>query len=262
MQEIDLAATVPDLKKILVIGHEGVGKTRFIGTMPRPIYLFSFDKGYLTLAGEPGITVGLCMDEDRYKPHAYADFMARFAELKKGLEYTWPGGKKEKYKTIAIDSVSFLSTFLFDHLQRVNNNIDKPGGYAVYGTVKSKLQDVINQSVMLAEYVVCTALLESTKDDITGEIFFVPSMVGSMKNEVGAWFDGVFFLTVDKKPDGKKEYKMITVGDRRQRAKLRVPSRVADLISAMETPDFGELQKKLGKGINNAGIQQSPGDAA
>jgi len=238
MQEIELKSVKPDLKKVLVIGHEGVGKTRFISTMPKPIYLFSFDKGYLTLAGEEGITVGLCMDEDRYKPHAYADFKTKFDEIKKT-----PG----KYKTIAIDSVSFLSTFLFDHLQRMNNNIDKPGGYAVYGALKSKLQDIINQSVMLAEYVCCTALLDTDKDENTGELFFVPNMIGSMKSEIGAWFDAVFFLTLDKNPTtGAKQYKMLTVGDRRQKAKLRLPSSIASKVAASEEPDFQKLMAKIG----------------
>lgn len=246
MEEIDLNSTKPDIRKILLIGGEGTGKTNFIKTMPKPIYVFSFDKGYLTLAGEEGIKVGLCMDEDRYRPHAYADFKAKFESLKKGEEYTWPDGRKEKYKTVAIDSLSFLSTFLFDHEQRVNNTIDKPGGFAVYGAVKSKLQDIVNQSIMLAEYVVCTALLESTKDETTGEIFFVPTMVGSMKNEVGAWFDAVFYMSVDKNPStGDKFYKLVTVGDRRHKAKIRLPSGIADKIAPAEEQDFRKLMSKI-----------------
>jgi len=215
MLEFDLVGVKPDLRKILLIGAEGTGKTNFIKTMPKPIYCFSFDKGYLTLAGEEGIKVGVCMDDDRYHPKAYAEFTRKFELLKVGEKYKWPDGHEEPYQTIALDNISFLSTMLYDHLQYVNANIDKPGGYAVYGLVKSKLQDIINKSIMLANYVVCTALIEVDKDDLTGEIFFLPNMVGSMKNEVGAWFDGVFYMTVDKKPDGDKMYKLITVGERR-----------------------------------------------
>jgi hypothetical protein len=246
MDELNLSTVQPDIKKLLLIGPEGSGKTHFIGTMPKPIYIFSFDKGYLTLAGEPGVTVGLCMDENRYSPHAYADFKRRFDELKKGAEYTWPDGKKEKYKTVAIDSLSFLSTFMFDHEQRVNNNIDKPGGFGVYGAVKSKMQDVVNQAVMLAEYVVCTALVEATKDDLTGEIFYVPSIVGSIKNEIGAWFDAVFYMVVDKNPNtGDRVFKLLTVGDRRQKAKVRLPSALLNRLAASENPDFQSLITKI-----------------
>ena len=81
MQEISLVDVKPDIKKILLIGMEGVGKTNFIKSMPRPIYMFSTDKGYQTLAGESEITVGLCMDENRQLPKAYAEFMLKFGEL-------------------------------------------------------------------------------------------------------------------------------------------------------------------------------------
>lgn len=264
MQEIDLATKKPELRKILVIGNEGSGKTHFLGTMPKPMYLFSFDKGYDTLAGTPGISVGLCMDQDRYNPKAYMEFKAKFDLLRRGLKYKWPDGREEPYKTIAIDSMSFLSTLLFDHEQKVNNSIDKQGGFGVWGNVKSKLQDIVNQAVLASEYFVCTALLETTKDDITGEIFFVPSMMGSMKNEVGAWFDAVFYMTVDKNPaDGSKTYKMLTVGDRRQKAKIRLPSHIGNVISAVEVPSFTNLMAKIdGALAQSQNIQQTIQQAA
>lgn len=248
MQEFDLKDVQPDIKKVLLIGHEGVGKTNFIKTLPKPIYVFSFDKGYLTLAGEAGIKVGVCMDSDRYHPKAYVEFNKKFDDLCKGEKYKWEDGREEPYQTIALDNITFMSTAVFNYYQYVNNNIDKPGGYAVYGLVKSKLEDIINKAVIIANYVVCTALVESNKDEVTGEIFFTPDMVGSVKNEVGAWFDAVFFMGVDKTPDGKKSYKLITVGDRRQRAKIRLPSNIANAVSAVETPDFRLLMEK----INNA----------
>lgn len=253
MQEIEMRDVVPDLRKLLLIGPEGVGKTNFIKTMPKPIYMFSFDKGYATIAGEDGIKVGICMDADRYKPTAFVEFKKKFDALRAGEKYKWKDGKEEAYQTIAFDNVSFLSTILYDYLQAVNVNIDKPGGYAVYGLVKSKLQDLLSQSIIIANYVVWTALIESTKDDITGEIFFTPSIVGSTKNEIGAWFDAVFYMTVDKSPDGKKLYKLITVGDRRQKAKIRVPSSIANAIAAVETPDFALLTKKISEATKIGG---------
>jgi hypothetical protein len=255
MEELDLCCVKPDLKKILLVGQEGVGKTNFLKTMPKPIYIFSFDKGYLTLAGEEGIKVGVCIDEDRYHPKAYSEFDKKFKALIAGEKYKWADGKEEAYKTIAFDCISFLSTYTYDHYQYINNNIDKPGGYAVYGLVKSKLQDFISKAIAIAPNVVATALVESSKDDITGEIFYVPSMVGSIKNEVGAWFDAVFYLTVDKSPDGKKTYKLLTVGDRRQKAKIRVPSRIADAIAVVETPDYSLLIKKINDAYDKKGVK-------
>ena len=253
MQEYDLHEVKPDLKKLLLIGPEGVGKTNFIKTMPKPIYCFSFDKGYLTLAGEDGIKVGLCMDDDRYHPKAYPEFKRKFDALKKGEVYKWKDGKEEPYQTIAFDNISFLSTYIFDYQQAVNNNIDKPGGYVVYGQVKSLIQDIINQAVLISPWIVATALIETSKDDVTGEIFFTPDMVGSIKNEIGAWFDGVFYLTVDKTPQGGKQYKLITVGERRHKAKIRLPSSIANAVGAVEVPDFTLLMQKVNAAIKTGG---------
>lgn len=241
VEEIDLSTIKPDLRKILLIGPSGSGKTHFINSMPKPIYLFSFDKGYDTLAGEQGIKVGLCFDEDRMKPHAYRDFRTKFDSLKKGEKYNG-----EPYKTIALDGVGFLSKYLFDHLQSINNNIDKPGGYAVYGQVKSIIQDIISQSIIISEYIVATALPEASKDETTGEIFFTPNVIGSMKDEIDAWFSCVFYMQVDKNPtSGTKTYKMITVGDRRQKAKIRIPSSIGNKVAAVEEPNFQVLMKKI-----------------
>jgi len=252
MQEFDALSVQPDIRKLLLIGSEGVGKTNFIKTMPKPIYLFSFDKGYLTIAGEAGVKVGLCMDEDRFRPKAYAEFKKKFDSLCKGELYKGPDGKEVPYQTIALDNMSFLSNMLFDHLQAVNNNIDKPGGYLVYGMLKSKMQDIISRCIVTAPYVVCTALVETNKDEVTGEVFFTPDMIGSIKSEIGAWFDAVFYMTVDKKAGGEKHYKLITVGDRRQKAKIRLPSSIASALSAVEVPDFKLLMDKVTKAVDAA----------
>jgi hypothetical protein len=141
---------------------------------------------------------------------------------------------------------------LYDHLQGINNNIDKPGGFSVYGLVKSKLNDIVSKCILIAPHVICTALITAEKDDITGEIFFLPSVIGSMKDDIGAWFDAVCYTEVDKKPTtGEKVYKLVTVGERRQRAKIRVPSSIANYIDAVEVPDFRILSKKIEDKNNN-----------
>lgn len=255
MQELDTSTLQPDIRKVLLMGPPGVGKTHFLKTMPKPVYVFSFDKGYLTLAGEPGIKVGICMDDNRYAPKAYAEFEQKFRSLCAGEKYKWADGKEEPYQTIALDNVSFLSTAIFDHQQKVNSNIDKPGGYLVYGQVRSKLQDILAKTVVIANYVVFTTLIEAEKDETTGEIFFLPTVVGKISREMGAWFDAVFYLTVDKSPQGTKQYKLLTVGDRRQQAKIRIPSSLGRVVQPVEEPDFGALMKKINSAISTQGVK-------
>lgn len=254
MQEIDLVGVKPDVKKLLLIGNPGTGKTNFIGTMPKPIYIFSFDKGYATLAGQSGIKVGLCMDENRQKPHAYTDFKAKFEKLKLGEKFIWPDGREEAYQTIAFDSFSFLSTLLYDQEQWVNNSIDKKADFTVWGIIKSRLNDVVSQAVLIAPYIVATTLVKPEKDDLTGEMFFLPEVAGSTRDSIDAWFDAVFYLSVDKDAEGKKKYKMLTVGDRRYRAKIRLPSQIGNVISAIEEPNFTVLMGKIDKAL--AQVQQ------
>jgi hypothetical protein len=40
---------------------------------------------------------------------------------------------------------------------------------------------------------------------------------------------------------------MLTVGDRRQKAKVRLPSSLAGVISSVEEPDFKKLMDKISK---------------
>lgn len=246
LQEIDLSTKKPELKKLLLIGQEGSGKTHFIASMPKPIYIFSFDKGIDTLAGVQGITAAVVMDENRYKPHAYLDFKQKFDELKMGKTlYKWPDGRTEKYKTLAIDSLTALSKCIFDHEQNINNTTDKPAGFGPYMNTKSKLQDCVTQGVYIADHFICTALIEPTKDDITGEIFFTPSTEGKFREEAGQWFDAVLFMTVDKDLQGNRKYKMLTVGDRRQKAKIRLPSSIGNAVAAIEEPSYATLMAKV-----------------
>lgn len=246
MRELEAVEVVADLRKTLLVGAEGTGKTHYIGTMPRPCYVMSFgDKGYSTLAGEPGIRVGEFVESDRYNPTAYKEFEEKFKKLCAGEKYKWPDGREEPYQTIALDSLTFLSTMLFDHLQKINNNVDKPGGFPVYAMVKSKTQDIISKAIAIASYVVCTALIDVKKDEITGEVFFIPNMVGSIANEIGASFDAVFFTKVDKKPTGEVEYSLLTVGDSRHRSKARVPGSLGRILLPKEVPDFKVIKQKI-----------------
>lgn len=247
-----LEDVTPDLKKILLIGVEGTGKTHFIATMPKPIHLFSFDKGYLTLAGIPDITYSAYIDEDRYRAHAYADFKRDWDAFKRGdIKYTGKDGKAVPYRTVAIDSVTALSKCIFDHEQKMNNTVDRQGGFGVWGNVKSKLQDVVLQSLVVADYTVFTAIVEANKDDLTQEIFFTPSTEGKFREEMGQWMDAVLFMQVDKnRSTGAKVYQMLTVGDRRMRAKIRIPSSIASKVDAIEDPDFEKLMTKIRNAYN------------
>jgi phage nucleotide-binding protein len=248
VEEILMDNVKAELRKILLIGKEGMGKTNFIKTMPKPIYVFSFDGGYRTLAGEKGIKVGVFRDKERKTPKAYREFMQKIGLLERGEKFKWDDGKEEPYQTIAIDSLTFLSMYMFDSVQKDSNNVDKKASFTEWQLIKSFSEDVINRCVNIAQYVVCTSMVMTEKDELTGEIFFVPDMYGKVRDEIGGWFDAVFYMEIDKTADGEINYKMVTVGGRKHRAKLRVPSNLRKLIGAVEEQDFGKLMEKIQKG--------------
>jgi len=254
MQEFDLATRVPECKKVLIIGQEGSGKTHLIGTFPKPIFMFSFDKGYDTLAGIAGIKVATFVDENREKPVAYREFEQRLAKLMQGEEYTWADGRKEVYKTIAIDSITFLSNALFDHVQALNSNVNKKASFNEYQIIKSMLQDVLTKCLLVGEYVAVSSLIKVDKDDLTGEVFFLPNVIGSTRDDMGAWFDAVFFSVANKSFDGKVTYKINLVGDSRRKAKIRIPSSLARLFNPEEEADFQVILEKLKRAERTAEV--------
>lgn len=214
--------------------------------MPKPIFLFSLDKGYTTLAGEDGITACVILEEDRKRPKAYREFRERFDKLTRGEEkYKWPDGREETYQTIAVDPMTCLSTMIFNHYQFINNNVDKKASFTEYQFVKSTTEDILDKAIRCSQYVCVTAMLMVEKDELTGEIFFLSDMIGKVREEMGMWFDAVFYMTNDKAMDGQVKYQALTVGSRRHRAKLRVPSSLNAGILASEVPDFRVIASKI-----------------
>jgi len=206
MQQINLHEMKPDFRKLLLVGPEGCGKTRFIGTMPRPICVCSFDKGISTLAGEEGITAYIFMDDDRRSPKAWSEFRSFYSDLKAGkVKYKRPDGTEEPYKTFAVDSITALSKFILDHANYVNNTIDSKGeNYNAYKQTKSFLEDVVVTGILASEYFVGTAIIEPDKDNLTGTINYLPSTEGKFRTEAGQWFDVVGFMSIDVNPSTKQ----------------------------------------------------------
>ena len=251
MQTLELATLTPKIQSVLVLGMEGAGKTHFIGTFPKPILLYSLDGGYQTLAGVSGVRAKVFTEVDRRKPVAAAEFEVEFAKYLAGQEplYKWPDGKEEPFKTIAIDPLSFLSQYMMHNIQFVNRTTDKKPSWDEYDIVLKKWTDLLIRCLRVSAeqgaHVVCTCHVKIDKDEDTGQMWFLPDIAGSAREKLGAWFDAVFYLKVDKKPTGEKEYQLCTVGERRERARLRLPSAIEGTLKAIEVPDFAVISGRL-----------------
>lgn len=251
IEEIDMSTYRPRVRMVLAIGDSGTGKTHFLGTMPKPAIVFSFDQGFDTIAMQPGIRVISIQEKDRRNPKAWTEFKARFKQWEAGEQYTWPDGRKEKFKSVALDGVGpFLCDYCMNYFQYMGSNVDKKASYTQYQQLLENMLDVFNDCKRLAEYVCCTALTKIEKDDLTGEVMTLPNLTGSIRDQLSARFDAAFFFYVDRKTDGREVYSIKTVAGYREKGKIRLPSAIKTaVLPTIENPDFAAILALVGSKI-------------
>lgn len=242
IEEIEMSTHRPQMRKILLLGGYGSGKTHFIGTAPKPVLLYSFDKGFDTVAMTPGVRVVSVLEGNRQKPDGWQDFRKRWQQTLKGELYTWPDGRQEAYQTIALDGIGFLGEMCMNYYQYMGQNVDKKATYTQYQQILENVSDIINDALRLVEYVICTTLIKVEKDELTGEVLSLPAMPGSIRDGIGAKFDAVFYMYADKKPNGEEVFSAKTVGGYREKAKIRLPSDIRSVIApTLTNPNLQEI---------------------
>lgn len=252
IEEIDMATHRPRMRKVLALGDYGAGKTHFLGTFPKPIAVFSFDKGYDTIAMMPGVKVISVLEDTRQNPKAWDQFRRRWATFLRGEDYTWPDGRKERFKSIGLDSLTFLSEMCMNHYQYMGQNVDKKASYTQYQQVLENMTDVVNEAKRCVEYICATALLKLDKDELSGEVLSLPALIGSIRDTVGAQFDAVFYLYADKTPKGEEVFKLKTVGGYREKAKIRLPADIRGVVApTLVNPNFEEILKLVSDKIES-----------
>lgn len=190
--------------KILVYGFFGAGKTYLIGTAAKDpafgkILLLSPDPGALTLA----------FDEDMNSRITVGPIKT-LADLDSWYEYLRVQNPKlgdEAFQTLCIDGWTDLGDMaLTESLQKVHDanasrDVDQ-AGIDTWGRVGVIMRRELRRFRDLPMHFISTALAkEVTNKD--GAIFISPSVPGSLKSEIGAFFDIVGFLHIkrEKKPN-------------------------------------------------------------
>lgn len=260
IEEIEMSSYRPRMRMVLGIGDSGTGKTHFIGTMPKPTLVFSFDQGFDTIAMQDGIKVISIQEADRKSPKAWTEFKTRFKKFEGGEMFTWKDGRQEKYRSIALDGVGpFLCDYCMNQYQWLGSNVDKKATYTQYQQLLENMTDVFNDCKRLAEYVVCTALTKVDKDELTGEIMTLPNLTGQIRDQLAAKFDAVFFFYSERKPNGSEVYSIKTVAGYREKGKIRLPSGIKSAVApTIENPSFeailGQIATKIGSVYGNAPV--------
>jgi len=250
--EHDMATTDPDVKDILILGDYGTVKTPTCGTAPKPILFYSFDKGKGSLAHIAGIKVVEILEADRRRPRAWDEFWAHFTGFLRDrkLTYKWPDGKEEPYKTVVLDPLTYLGRYCIYRSKAINGRVDGKAQFDDYDTLLTLLGDVITWLKAATDlYTVCTALLKTDKDEVSGEIINMPNILGSIRETIGADFDLVGFMHTTRQLDGSQKVMMKVTRAYREHGRIRLPLDMSRAIGAEVEPDICALLEKIGKPV-------------
>jgi hypothetical protein len=227
---------------ILLVGDGGTGKTSFIGTCPKP-YIFDFDKGVASLAGNTEVEYDLFKDAPRgskvVNPDegiypwgtAWSAFIKRLNEI---------GGEMDKgtcpYQTLGLDSVTTLSDLAMNYVLKSDNHTGNPQ-IQHWGSQIQLLQSVMDQLTSWNIIRIVTAHIQRNTNDVTQVVEMLPLVTGKLAGKISIYFDEVYYMTVKSGPKGR-EYLLTTQSGnmiKSARSRFKVPD---------GTPaDWKELQK-------------------
>lgn len=193
---------------ICLIGEPGTGKTRFIDTLPKPVYVFDFDKGMRTLRGKDGI------DYDTYRDGPFG-----MDAISSDDFYNWGTGwiaaknklagfgKECKYASVVIDTVTFAQQLAKNFARK--RNPSKNGMEAMeiqhWGDVGNQMVELLDLLIMLPRVKLVTCHVKRDTNPINQNVEFVPLIDGNMQGRIAGFFDEVWYtnrsLSADKKTE-------------------------------------------------------------
>ncbi len=204
MPETDLADTA-----LCLIGEPGTGKTKFLGTLPKPLYVFDADKGMRTLRGVEGITY------DTYRDAPFGMEVPKDSTL-----YKWGHGwdamtKKLRgfhtdcpYASVAIDTVTFMQTLaknsarLRAPAERGKEVMEKQH----WGEISNMMNSMLDLLIMIPGTIkVVTTHVKRDVNPINDNTEFVPLIDGNMQGRIAGFFDEVYYTNRSLSADKKSE---------------------------------------------------------
>jgi len=205
---------------MLILGESGVGKTRFLGTVPEDqiiIINVISESGMLTLKDKNITTIDVDNCEDMLDA------------------INWIKENGSKYSYIAVDSLSQWQKNLDDQISDGGNKFEK------WKKIKDYTKEVVDELKRLPFHVVCTCELAKDKDETQGSYEFIPALLGSSKHELTYWFDEVYFFTKLQTKIGEPiRYTCLTSAATKYPCKSR-----ANMPELIENPNLAEITEKM-----------------
>lgn len=204
--------------KILVYGGSGAGKTRLIGTLPKPV-IASAESGLLSL-------------RQMKIPYAQISNMTDLTEF-----YHWcvQNVGKGYFDSIGLDSISEIAEVMLQNEKKIAKDPRQ-----AYGELIVKCVEMVRLfRDIQGAHVYISAKSEFSKDD-TGRVMFMPSMPGSkLGQQLAYYFDEVFALN-QVEWEGKVYPILQTQATPQYVAKDR-----SGALNPQEAPDLGKVISKI-----------------
>jgi len=166
-----------DNLKVLLYGKSGTGKTRCLGTLPKPCFVYSFDPGgMLTLRGED-VDYGYFVDGETPAP---------FKDFENHLQTFMRDGAD--YKSVAVDSATMLTEICMDHIIKCAKRTPPPQQHD-YLVCMSMLTQITKLFLSMKKDVVFICHEELVKDELTGGVQGLPLLTGKLRHRLPLMFD-------------------------------------------------------------------------
>lgn len=218
--------------KMLVYAEAGMGKTVLSATLPAPV-IISAESGPLSLQGSN--LAKIYPAPWTYTTNIPMIKIKTVDQLSEAYQLL-AGPHGARFQSIAIDSISEIAEVV---LANAKAQVKDPR--QAYGELIDKMEMVIRAfRDMPNKHVYMAAKMEPFKDELSGAVKYGPSMPGAkLGPRLPYFFDFVFRMGVNKRPDGTPFRYLQTAADIQYVAKDR-----SGKLDALEFPHLGNIITK------------------
>ncbi len=211
------------VKRILILGDTGGGKTSQILTLPGKKFIYLFDSnGLLSLQGHD-------VDYEEFLPdriNLSAQSLSKgkgdknsnyqsdlYGEWERDFNKRMDSGFFDPYDVIGLDSATTFLDAIMDRVLTINGRYGSVPQQDDYGPQMLAFTNVCRQLVSLGKTIYMTGHLDVRQDELTKRIFSRPMMTGRLRVKIPLLFSEIFIADAVES-NGKVIHRLQTMPDR------------------------------------------------
>jgi len=251
-EPVQISQITPEYYNVLSYGKNGVGKTEFAASWPKPILLIDTDDGWLSIKSSPRIkdknnifrlAISDKADDPAIKqPVGFELVMGILQVLYDTGEYpaVAPDNKPIRPKTIILDSLTTTAELAMTYTLFTNKHQFQQPTLPDYGKQMRVLRNLVTMGKSIRVNFICLADEQYQRDELSGRTWCLPLVTGKLAAEIGLYFDEVYHQVVQEQ-GGKHKYLIETKATGLITAKSRL-----DLPSPIEA-NYAAIEKEVNK---------------